>query len=296
MLQTLPGSPSSFTLIPALQYGEVPEVPPWEAQLHLDMLCPSPLPATPAPAVLYFHGGGWSEGERSTGLYPWLNPLLAAHGFITVSVTYRLSRFVPFPAQIYDAKVAVRWVRAHAEQYHINPERIGAWGDSAGGHLAALLGVTGDFPALEGDCGSPGYSSRLQAIVTRSAPYNFLNTGGQLINDAPSPVTQLFGGMVSEREELMRIASPISHVRPDIPPFQIVHGTLDETVPFDQAEQFTQALKAVGNEVDFLPISGAYHNLCQEELLPWTDTPWEEMGWKALAFFQLHLHKGQIKQ
>jgi dipeptidyl aminopeptidase/acylaminoacyl peptidase len=110
-----------------------------------------------------------------------------------------------------------------------------------------------------------------------------------MINDAPSPVAQLFGGTISEREELMRGASPISYVGPGIPPFQIVHGALDETVPFEQAEHFTQALKAAGNEVDFLPIAGAYHNLCQEELLQWTDTPWEEMGWKALAFFQRHL-------
>jgi acetyl esterase/lipase len=289
MLLALTGSPLSFTLIPALEYGEVPGLPPWEAPLHLDMLCPSPMPATPAPTVIYLHGGGWAEGERSTGLYPWLNPLLAAHGFITVSVTYRLSRVAPFPAQIHDVKAAVRWIRAHAEQYHIDPEHIGAWGDSAGGQLAALLGVTGDLPDLEGNCGSSGYDSRLQAVVTRSAPYDFLSTGGLMINDAPSPVTQLFGGTVSEREGLMRVASPLSYVRPGVPPFQVVHGTLDETVPFEQAEQFTQALKAAGSEVDFFPISGAYHNLCQEELLPWTDTPWEEMGWKALAFFQRHL-------
>ncbi len=289
MFLALPGTPSSFTLIPALQYGEASDMPPWSAQLHLDLLSPSPLPAAPAPAVIYLHGGGWAEGERSTGLYPWLNPLLAAHGFITASVTYRLSRFAPFPAQIHDAKAAVRWLRAHAEQYHINPDCIGVWGDSAGGHLAALLGLTGDHPALEGHCGSPGYSSRIQAVVTRSAPYDFLSTGGLMINDAPSPVTQLFGGIVSERENLMRVASPIFHVRPGAPAFQIVHGTLDETVPFEQAEQFTKALKAAGNEVDFLPIPGAYHNLCLEELLPWTDKPWEEMGWKALAFFQRHL-------
>jgi hypothetical protein len=145
------------------------------------------------------------------------------------------------------------------------------------------------FPALEGDCGSSGYSSRLQEVITRSAPYDFLSTGGQLMNDAPSPVTQLFGGTVSEREELMRVASPISHVHPGVPPFQIVHGTLDETGPFEQTKQFTQALKATGNEVDFLPIPDAYYNLCLEELLPWTDIPWEEMGWKALAFFQRYL-------
>lgn len=288
VLMSLPGNPSAFTLMPAIQYGEVPGLP-WEAPLYLDMLYPSPLPVDPAPAVIYLHGGAWAEGERSTGLYPWLNPLLASHGFITISVGYRLSRFAPFPAQIHDVKAAVRWLRANAEQYHIHPERIGAWGDSAGGHLVALLGVTGDLPELEGDYGSPGYSSRIQAVVTRCAPYDFLSPGGELINDAPSPVTQLFAGTVSEREDLMRLASPISHVHPGLPPFQIVHGTLDETVPFAQARQFTAALKAAGNEVDFLPMRGAYHNLRPEELLPWADKPWDEMGWKALAFFQRHL-------
>ena len=206
-----------------------------------------------------------------------------------MSVTYRLSRFASFSAQIHDAKAAVRWLRAHASEYQINPDCIGVWGDSAGGHLAALLGVTADLPDLEGDCGSAGYSSRVQAVVACCASYDFLTPGGQVINDAPSPVTHLFGGTVSEREDLMRKASPLSHVRPGAPPFHIVHGTRDETVPFEQAEHFTQALKAAGTPVEFLPLEGAYHNLCQEELLPWTDTPWEELGWKALAFFQRHL-------
>ena len=289
MLLALPGIASPFTLLPALQYGRVPDVPSWMAPLYLDMLCPSPLPASPAPVVIYLHGGGWAEGERSTGLYPWLNPLLAAHGFLTVSVTYRLSRFAPFPAQIHDAKAAVRWLRAHASEYHINPDRIGVWGDSAGGHLAALLGVTAELPDLEGDCGSAQYSSRVQAVVARCTPYDFLNPSGELLNDVPSPVTQLFGGTVSEQKDLMRKASPLSHVRPGAPPFHIVHGTRDETVPFEQAEHFTQALKAAGTPVDFLALEGAYHNLCQEQLLPWTDTPWEDLGWKALAFFQRHL-------
>jgi acetyl esterase/lipase len=292
MQLAIPGTPSPFTLMPALQYGEVPNAPsPWEARLYLDMLCPSPLPAMPVPAVIYLHGGGWAEGERSTALYPWLNPLLAAHGFVTASVTYRLSRFALYPAQIHDAKAAVRWLRVNAAQYHIDPERIGVWGDSAGGQLAALLGVTGGMPNLEGNCGSPEYSSRVQAVVSRVAPYDFLSIGGSVINDAPSSVTQLFGGMVSEREELMRIASPISHVAPGAPPFQIVHGTQDETVPFEQAERFAAALKATGNEVEFLPVQDAHHNLRTDGLLPWSDEPWEEMGWKALAFFQRHLCK-----
>lgn len=289
MQLALPGCPYSCTLLPALQYGEVPDVPPWEAPLYLDMLVPSPVPDLPAPAIIYIHGGGWAEGDRSSGFYPWVNPLLAAHGFITVSISYRLSRFAPFPAQIHDAKAAVRWLRAHAQEYHIDPDRIGVWGDSAGGQLAALLGVTGDLPNLEGNCGSPEYSSRVQAVIARCAPYDFLSAGGELINDAPSPVTQLFGGTISEREDLMRLASPLFYVGSGALPFQIVHGTLDETVPFEQAEHFTRALKSAGNEADFIPIEGVYHNLRQQQLLPWSDTPWEELGMLALAFFQQHL-------
>jgi acetyl esterase/lipase len=289
MLMALPNTPSSFTLLPAIQYGEAADMLPWNAQLFMDMLCPYPLPSNPAPAIIYIHGGGWSEGTRSAGLYPWLNPLLAAHGFITISITYRLSGLAPFPAQIHDAKAAVRWLRAHAEEYHIDAERIGVWGDSAGGHLAALLGVTGDVPELEGNNGSAGYSSGVQAVIARCAPYDFLRPGGQLINDAPSPVTQLFGGTVAEYGELMRAASPIAHVHSSIPAFQIVHGTLDETVPFEQAEHFVSALKEVGGKVEFFPIQETYHNLRSEEYAPWTDEPWEELGWKALSFFQQHL-------
>lgn len=172
MLMALPNTPPPFTLFPALQYGEASDMPPWSAPLYLDLLSPSPLLMAPAPAVIYLHGGGWSEGERSSGLFPWLNPLLAAHGFITVSITYRLSHLAPFPAQIHDVKAAVRWVRAHADQYQIDPARIGVWGDSAGGQLAALLGVTGDVPDLEGHCRFSSYSGGVPQSAPRGAWMN----------------------------------------------------------------------------------------------------------------------------
>ncbi len=273
-----------YTLLPAIQYGKA-----GDTLLHLDMLFPNPMPAYALPVVAYIHGGGWFEGHRSNGLYPWLNPLLATHGFITASISYRLSGQATFPAQIHDAKAAVRWLRANAESYYINADRIGVWGDSAGGHLAALLGVTGDMPALEGNCGSPGFSSRVQAVVTRVGPSDFLSDGGQMINDAPSPVTQLFGSTVHEREATMRLASPITHVSADAPPFFIVHGTLDETVPFSQGESLYKALNAAGTNVTFLPIQNAYHNLRSDPDLPWSNEPWDELGWQALAFFKQHL-------
>ncbi len=287
MQMTLPGAPYAFNVMPALQYGSVESAPMWDAPLYLDMLYPITKSTKPLPAVIYIHGGGWAEGERSTAMYPWLNPLLAAHGFVTVSITYRLSRWATFPAQIHDAKAAVRWLRANAERYAIDPERIGVWGDSAGGHLSALLGVTGDLPELEGDNGSAGYSSRVQAVVARVPPTDFLSS--TMENNVPSMVTQLFGGMINERADLMRMASPIYYVHSGVPPFQIVHGTNDESVPFEQGERFAKALSEVGSEVDFIVMPGCHHNLRTEKNLPWSDVPWTEMGQKALAFFQEHL-------
>ena len=124
-----------FTFTPNIQYGEVDGIP-----LLLDMFCPFPIPAEPLPAVVYIHGGGWDGGQRSGGMAPWLSPLLATQGFLTVNISYRMSYQAVFPAQISDAKAAVRWLRAHAEHYHINSDRIGAWGFSSGGHLASVLG------------------------------------------------------------------------------------------------------------------------------------------------------------
>ncbi len=119
---------------------------------------------------MYVDGAAW-ETDLRVGLgNTWISPLLAAHGFIAVEISYRLSGQALFPAQLYDTKAAIRWLRAHAEQYHIHVDRIGIWGDSAGGHLASLVGVTGERPDLEGQSGSPGHSSRVQAVIARVAP------------------------------------------------------------------------------------------------------------------------------
>jgi len=113
------------------------------------------------PAVIEIHGGAFTEGEPDVVR----NRLLAENGFFTASIQYRLSQEATFPAQIHDSKAAVRWVRAHADEYHIDTSRVGVWGTSAGGHLAALVGTSGDVPKLEGDGGSAGYSSAVQAVI-----------------------------------------------------------------------------------------------------------------------------------
>ncbi len=277
--------PRPLTFIPDIQYGEADGKP-----LLLDFMSPQATANTRRPAVIWLHGFGWFAGTRRDNLEISMCAFFAAHGFATVSIEYRLSGEATFPAQIHDVKAAIRWLRANAEAYGIDPDHIGLCGGSAGGGLAALAGLTADMPEMEGDSGSPGYSSRVQAVAVASAPSDFFLPGGEMRNDTDGPVTWLFGGTVAEKRDLMRLASPITHVSPDAPPFLIAHGTRDETVPIEQGERLYHALTGVGATAEFIPIAGGYHNwMTQAE----SDIPGREDTWKlgpmALPFFQQHL-------
>lgn len=285
-MMTMPriDDPQPLTFIPDVQYGEADGKP-----LLLDVIAPQGTLGTPRPAVIWLHGFAWLAGTRRDNLEITMCAFLAAHGFFTASIEYRLSGEATFPAQIHDVKAAIRWLRASAADYGIDPEHIGVWGGSAGGHLAALAGLTGDLPELEGHSGSTGYSSRVQAVAVASAPSDFLRPGGEVRNDADGLVARLFGGTVAERGDLMRLGSPIHQVRPGAPPFLIAHGTLDETVPFEQGERLHAALLAVGAEAQFIPIEGVYHNwLTTIEGIPGREDTWR-LGPLALPFFEKHL-------
>lgn len=289
MLMSIPGTPNAFRVLQSVQYGSVPGLPAWQSRLHLDLLLPEPAPSPRVPVVVYLHGGGWAEGERSVAMVPWLNPLLAAHGFATASVTYRLSRAAPFPAQIHDAKAAIRWLRAHAEAYGLDPERIGVWGDSAGGHLAALLGTSAGVADLEGGCGSPEFSSSVQAVVARCAPSDFVRFR---LDDEDTPGSvfwQLFGGPRSEHDDLAQLASPVTHVHAGMPPFLLVHGTDDETVPYEQTTLLADALQDNGATVVVRGVPGGHHSMLPDIDAPWGNEPWTDLGHEALAFFTEHL-------
>ncbi|HKC74795.1 MAG TPA: alpha/beta hydrolase [Chloroflexota bacterium] len=164
--------PVPLTFIPDVQFGEADGKP-----LLLDVIAPRDVSAASWPAVIWVHGFGWFAGTRRDNLEISLCAFLATQGFFTVSIEYRLSDEATFPVQIHDVKAAIRWLRANAAAYSIDPDHIGIWGGSAGGHLAALAGVTGDLPELEGTSGSAGYSSRVQAVVLASAPSDFLHPG-----------------------------------------------------------------------------------------------------------------------
>jgi pectinesterase len=226
-----------------------------------------------SPAVIYVHGGGWSAGNKTNTP----NELLASRGFATFSVSYRLSDEAIFPAAIHDVKAAIRWVRANALDLRIDPERIGIWGHSAGGHLASLAAVTGDLAELEGDGGNPEVSSSVEAAVPLSGPSWFPD---ESLHHDPA-FAKFLGAHQTEEPELAAFASPVSHVNPGSPPFLIVHGEEDTVVPMSQSELFDERLHEAGVESELIRVAEAghsYHDLLTPDVVD-----------RIVAFFGKHL-------
>lgn len=208
----------------------------------------------PFPVLVWVHGGGWQAGSKDRcPAVP-----LVGRGYAVVSINYRLSQHARFPAQIEDCKAAVRWLRAQAGKYHLDKDRFGAWGASAGGHLVALLGTSGGAKDLEGKGAGPEESSRVQAVVDWFGPTDLTRMRGG--HDRPnSPEAKLLGGPVQENKALAAKANPVAYVSHDSPPFLIMHGDKDRTVPFSQSQLLAEALIRAGVEVDFVPVPGAGH-------------------------------------
>ncbi|MDD5265172.1 MAG: alpha/beta hydrolase [Candidatus Bipolaricaulis sp.] len=228
--------------------------------LALDLVLPDAPSARPAPVVVYIHGGAWISGDKD----PSRASEVLGPRYAVASVNYRLAQQAPFPAQIHDCKAAVRWLRAHAAIYGIDPHRIGAWGPSAGGHLAALLGTSDGIAELEGTVGdSIGVSSRVQAVCDSFGPIDLVTlvdpTGDVDVGAAYSPVGRLLGGPRDEHTELARLASPITHIDETDPPFLILHGDADDVVPYSQSVAFHQALAAAGVDASLYLVGRGAH-------------------------------------
>jgi acetyl esterase/lipase len=235
--------------------------------LQLDLWIPH-VPVPPA-LVVWIHGGAWLFGDRRylpETLHP--NQLFdesLAAGLAIASIDYRHSNEARFPAQLHDAKAAIRYLRAHSEELGIDAGRIGVWGESAGGHLAALVGLTGNRPELEGDLGVVGPSSAVDVVVDWYGPSDL--AAMQAKSPPPEiaamlPPELLFpeGVLVEGVDEATRVAaSPVNNVGPDAPPFLLVHGTGDQVVPYAQSELLAQALTAAGVPVRLVPVEGADH-------------------------------------
>jgi acetyl esterase/lipase len=240
--------------------------------------------APTVPAVLWIHGGGWLDGDRRfpppTVPAELLFGSILAAGMAVVRIDYRHSLESPFPAQLHDVKAALRYVRHHAATFGIDPERIGVWGESAGGHLAALAGLTspdtdGGSGRFEGAEGVTTGGTAVRAVVdwygvsdinAAAAAFPSLTdlpglpgAEGIELPAMPDPYSALLGASPAERPDLAAAASPVSHTMPAAPPFLLVHGTEDNLVPYAQSESLAEHLRAQAVPVELVPVTGADH-------------------------------------
>lgn len=212
----------------------------------------------PLPVIIWVHGGAWLGGDkRDCPARRFLHK-----GYAVASINYRLSQHAIFPAQIEDCKSAIRWLRANAAEYNIDPQRFGAWGASAGGHLVALLGTTGDIKDFDKG-GNLEFSSGIQAVCDFFGPTDLTKMSqfpSVMHHDAAdSPESKLIGGAIQDNKDACRRANPITYVSRDDPPFLIVHGDKDPLVPHNQSELLYQALKDAGVPVSFHTVEGGGH-------------------------------------
>jgi len=250
---------------------------PDDQHLQLDLARPAS-GDTLRPAVLCIHGGGFRAGKRER--WDDLCKQLAARGYFAATVTYRLAPKYQFPAAVRDVKAAVRWLRAHADQYHIDPNRIGVVGDSAGGHLAQFLGVTGDVPQFEGEGGHADQSSGVSCVVNYYGPSDFTKSYGKSV-DAAEVLPLWLGGDAQQEHHRHILASPLYWVTPDAAPTLLLHGTEDAYVAHEQAVWIRDRLQAADVDVELLTLDGAGHGFKGADAKRAEDA--------MFAFFEKHL-------
>lgn len=214
------------------------------------------------PLIVWIHGGGWESGSKDR------NPalLMVAEGYAVAAINYRLTDDAPWPAQIEDCKAAIRFLRANADRYRIDPNRIGVWGGSAGGHLAAMLGTAGDVQDFDTASNSQ-HSSRVQAVCDWFGPASFCVETLERVpmtlavgtRRGEKMVAALLGGTPEARLDVARSASPVTYASADDPPFLIMHGEKDELVPLEQSELLEAKLKNAGVTVKLKVVKEAGH-------------------------------------
>jgi acetyl esterase/lipase len=248
-------------------YRDIPYVTNGHKQQKLDLYVPKR--GDNLPLIVWVHGGAWTVGDKNWIIplrFPPLPPGYFEQGYAIASVEYRFSQHAIFPAQIQDVKAAVRWLRAHAAQYRLDPNRFAVWGASAGGHLVSLLGAAPKV--TEFDVGENlDVSSEVQAVVDYYGPLDFLNLPEKALG-ARSGESLLIGGSIRDNPDRARRASPIAYISKDTPPFLIVHGDHDPTVDYHQSVLMEAALKKVGVSVTFYTVKGGGHGLFTDPQVP----------------------------
>jgi len=274
LLVAAPRDSAALTVERDVVYGTAQGTP-----LLLDLAMPK-TGNGPFPVVVFLHGGGWSEGNRQE-----MNHFIegvAGLGYVGVTVAYRLVPAARFPAQLEDCKAAVRWLRANAAKYRINPKRIGVVGFSAGGHLASMLGVTGKNDGLEGAGGNPDQSSRVQAVVSFFGLTDFSTRDWP--RDLENGVIEPFlGGSFANHADEYRRASPITYVTSDAPPFLFFHGSEDKLVPVDQSKRLGEKLRNAGVFAEVNVLEGEGHGF--------TDATNQKTMRRMLDFLDAHLKR-----
>lgn len=250
-----PPLPAGVKALRDLEYARVGEI-----SLTLDLYVPEKHEGK-LPLIVWIHGGGWQSGSKEQ----WRSAeKFTTQGYAVASINYRLSGQAIFPAQIEDCKAAIRWLRANAEKYGLAPERVAVWGSSAGGHLAALVGTSGDVANLEGKVGGNlEQSSRVQAVVDYYGPTDLIamckTPGSQRHAAAGSPESKLLGGPVLEQQKQASLADPLTYIDAEDPPYFIVHGADDPVVPKEQSKLLHAALEKAGVSSTLTILPGASH-------------------------------------
>ena len=263
-----------------------------DEELTLHLARPTSL-EEPAPAIVFIHGGGWRAGNKDS--FRDAMERAAERGYVAVTIGYRFAPKHQFPAQIEDCKCAVRWLRAHADELKVDPQRVGAIGASAGAHLALLLGTMDSGDGLEGTGGWDDQSSKVQSVVSYFGPVN-LTLSMEDIQDSPASevfmerqvraiLNDLVGGEPEERTEELRAASPIHYVNEGDAPMLLFQGTRDPLVPFDQAFEMANALTAnkIAGRIEF--IIGAGHG--------WRGGEMDRTEAAVMTFFDQTLKNGK---
>jgi acetyl esterase/lipase len=244
---------------------DVKYVPNGDASQALDIYFPEKRDEKPRPLIIWIHGGGWAGGSKTPTGY--LGQL--TRGYALACVEYRFSQKAVFPAQIQDCQAAVRWLRANAKKYNLDPDHFGVIGESAGGHLVALLGTSGGKHAFPPVGGNEDQSDRVQAVCDIFGPADFWTVIKQADEDKTvknvfkwnngDPYSKLIGAKLGQDKEKCDAVSPVHYVSKDAPPFLILHGDHDALVPYAQSVELADLLTKAGVSVTLQRLPGAGH-------------------------------------
>jgi acetyl esterase/lipase len=248
--------------------------------LKLDLYAPASITGA-SPAVVFIHGGGWSAGNKDE--FTASCRAMAARGYVAVTVNYRLAPKHRWPAQIHDVKCAVRWLRANADRYHVDPECIAVSGNSAGGHLALLVGLTRPQDGLEGEGGHASQSSSVRAVVNLAGPTDLTRPGWAPGMD--KLIADWLGGSPKEAPAAYWGASPVSYARPGAPPVLTIHGATDAVVPYEQGQLIDAALRQAHCISSLEPLPNRGH------FVDWSREDWQRCATLIADFLDKHLKR-----